>query len=256
MTEPEVEEEALLLLVRNYQQGSDNLGDKQVANILQSTSSSSKGARVILDVAPDLESLKQAENEEDEDSESGDEGQDVAAAARGSDALLREASASTDSAAALAAPPLTLSPNLARGLSSWQESAQQALASIRDWHERSSHEVGYNDEISFLYVRNESAKLAAHELFAVLWVDAAKLHGRRVRIDGQNRVVYAPAILFGKKVQPEQFQADNVLITHAGACSRRYAGTLRDTLPPLVVRFLRVAKLMMPYLNKDMPRAS
>ena len=256
----------MLLLVKSFEHKRDDPQDQQVQDILEST----RHKPPLLDISNDLEALKDLELDTESSSSGSDDGlgdvavadADVVVSEEDANAAATEPAAVAVAVAAAHTSLPRLTGKLAKAYSTWETSVLDTLKSIQDWYRRSQEPVGNNDEISFLHELvvgqnedgdddgDEVSKESGHALFAVVWKDASKYIGRRVRIDGSNRVVYAPPRMFGKEVAETDFSMCDVLITHAGACNRRFAGTLRDSLPEPVVRFLRFCKLCVHHLNQ------
>ena len=155
--------------------------------------------------------------------------------------------------------------SLPKSFLSWEKSLVSTLDSWLDRARRCALGIGHQDEVSFLVsvpvewrplgmrdARDEAEGDSALELICVRWTDVRKREGRQARVDSQNRVVYAPSHVFGTAVASQSFSRDMYSdVLHAcGAQSRRYKGGLRDTLPPAVVRFLAFARLLCSYANR------
>ena len=148
----------------------------------------------------------------------------------------------------------------------WAKSFSATLASILDRSRRMQLGLGHNEEVSLLATRprdmlaqafsadgaNTDGQDAALEILCVKWTDPVKREGRTVRIDAKNRVVWAPAQLFGKAVPTQSFSLDEYtdLLHASGAQSRRYRGNCRDAFPEHVVRFVAFCRLICSYANQ------
>ena len=121
----------------------------------------------------------------------------------------------------------------------WEMSVVATLNSLIDRSSRCARGIGYNDEVSLLVslppdLRPWNAspgddEQGALELVCVKWTDVAKREGRQVRIDPQNRVVFAPSHMFGTAVPSQTFPLDSFadLLHASGAQSRRYKNQFR-----------------------------
>ena len=248
MTAAELEEEALLLLVRQQ----NALRQEQPADDKPEASKRMRGhdqGKVVdySDLLRQFEILPSSDgdSDEDEDDQAGDAEETEQAAVQQQRQAHRPAM-------------------LQRALGTWERALSETLLSIRDAHNRCQQPIG--EEISIL-VRlpaegepasdtDMDAQLRSYELVFVKWVNPAEREGRTTRVDNKNRVVWSPASLFGKVVPSEVFDLArfNYVVNTAGATSKRIRGgrgELRDTLPPEVVRFVNFMKVAIMYANED-----
>ena len=148
----------------------------------------------------------------------------------------------------------------------WVDNCSKTLLAILDASSRCQVPLGQADELSLVahvprppLLRNtgfpsdydEVDCSSVIELLFVKWVNPSEQEGRTVRVV-DSRVVYAPAMMFGKPVPTKLFTAPDhqVLINCVGAASRRQKGHLRDALPDLVQRFFLFAGMSATYANK------
>ena len=251
LTEDELEEEALLLLVRNF---SGDTVDGSVKKILDDTAHKKN---FLIDIAGDLAKINNYDSESElDDSDTDDdfandpgpeflkpfpihsETVEVPIPATPADGDLQAAATTATSGPAANTVQIR---KLKESFKKYEASVVEFLHAAQDVQNRNQLGCENNGEISFLHRITDSG---AHELFAVSWTDHINKMGRPVRIDTKNRVVYSPAVLFGKAVPAESFATCNVIINRAGASNKRFAGSLRDQLPDTVVRFLLTCKLL------------
>ncbi len=158
---------------------------------------------------------------------------------------------------------LSLPRDLARGrqeakdqksFQQWKESVLATLQSLTDAHSRNHGHIGANDEVSFLVAKPSNREDASGRVvFLVRWTNPSEREGRRVRLDPQNRIVWSPAVLFGKTVastcyDPAEYDC---LVSACGAKSIRGKDHLRDKLPDTMVRFLQFLKLLVAFANQE-----
>ena len=157
-------------------------------------------------------------------------------------------------------------------LALWQGAAIKTLDAFVDCQARATLPLGHNNEIAVLMSLPPDARRLDHshtkdagsgsdafdyfDCICVHWVDVNAREGRIVRLDANNRVIYSPPNLFGKKVPSIQFPSEKFcdLIPAAGAQNRRQKGTagaLRDSLPDPVIRLLAFMNLFCRFANKD-----
>ena len=274
LTESELEEEALLLLVRNFEIETDTT----VKNILDDDDRRSK-KNYLLDVVGDMAALGSDSSDSDSDSDGdglefeiptsdklitvstgatmaggGDDAEDQrfgsGSVASGSGAIAGSSGSSTvvpKQQVSMKEQKLQkLLAKLRERYQTYEASILDFLSSVADIKKRNQKPVGENGEISFLHRFVDGQ----HELFAVSWANADLRQGRPTRIDSKQRVVYTPTAVFGQTIPVEDYSACDVLVTAAGASNRRYAGNLRDELPGSVVRFLLSCKMIVRLLNK------
>ncbi|CAE7284015.1 unnamed protein product [Symbiodinium natans] len=268
LTGAELEEEALLLLIRQHNAQAQDAGVKRTSQ--DATAASSNPKRLRGTDYSDL--LKQFENkmvssDEDEadDSDFIEDAED--------DAVARTSeSAATISKVSLPAEatqgrqqqqPLHRPSTYKKAYKLWHEAFAETISAIDDAAERGKLPIGHADEISVL-VRlpqghDTDLQLQCYELVYVKWVNAAEREGRLARVDAANSVVWSPASLFGRTVPTEVFDLARYqcLISAAGACSRRVRGSgtgeLRDQLPSTVCRFVNFLKVAIMHANEDCP---
>ena len=145
----------------------------------------------------------------------------------------------------------------------WSAAMAQTWEAIKDARTRCLEDIGFNDELSLLARKPRGVPAGGGkpeqpgELLFVKWVDVTETVGRLVRIDSDNRVVYCPASMFGRIVPTHVFMHDehDYLVHAVGASSRKYKrqhGWLRDELPSAVVRFRAFAQVLMTYANQEL----
>ena len=268
LTAAELEEEALLLLAR--QQNAQTAAARQQQGPGEDAMEGSKLSRTSADKGfvdySDILRGFEIEQSDDEDSD-----EDEAAL------VPVQAAAAAAAPSAASEQPRHRPATLKKAHSTWQAAISQTLLAILDARRRCQHPIGYQDEISVLVrvpVTEGTAAgaaaagvAAAHgdvdpqlrcfELLYVKWVNAAEREGRTARVDGNHRVVWSPATLFGRVVPTEVFDLArfNYMIHAAGASSKRIrgsgSGVLRDTLPDPVVRFVNFLKVGIMHANED-----
>ena len=152
-----------------------------------------------------------------------------------------------------------------RSIKVWRRNICSSLASILDRFHRCQKGIGYNEEVSLLVtlpreLQAEDCDTLVNgeddqslELVCVVWTDVQKREGRPTRIDSMNRVVWAPSHLFGKQVPSQHYPLTKYAdILHAsGAQSRKVKSTLRDSLPEAVTRFMALVRLICSYANHE-----
>ena len=147
----------------------------------------------------------------------------------------------------------------------WLKAATATLNCLDDRFERCGRGAGFQEEISVLAslpqdlrrphpasaATADDASTCALEIVCVKWTK--KRQGRPVRIDAGNRLVWAPTKLFGSEVQTEAFPTEyyDDLLHASGAQSRRYKGNLRDAFPEAVARFLAFSRLICSLANHE-----
>lgn len=294
LTSSELEEEALLLLIRNFERKDDNPHDAEVQKIIRSSEKTQR-QRYILDLQPDFQAVNESDSDTS-DTNSDTSVVDVVEPENDKDKSagnvcsgmedVNDANGGSGSAAQLPVPhPRKMTKAEEKALArlkniveSWEGKVVSLLECVGDWHNRAQKpldpEQHEGSELSFLHRKVtvtgggggdgdgnadaqpepeqiEQGSQSEHEIFAVVWTDVVKRLGRTVRIDEKDRVVYSPVVMFGVKAASEDFSKCDILVNHAGACNKRYAGALRDQLPDYVSVFLRFCKLCVLHLNKD-----
>ncbi|CAE7824385.1 unnamed protein product [Symbiodinium sp. CCMP2456] len=273
LTPDELEEEALLLVIRELNAGktgaesseaqpkkaaktavADSLwqgGRKQKGKKGPATAKAAKKDHQCLeDDEMFLQRLLADQWKDDDDNEDQHEEGKMARAG-----VLADAASSSSSFA----PP--------RAYEQWKKATTKTLESLVDRLSRCRLGIAHNDEVSFLVslpaelqqgsILEEADEHAGGgnslELVCVRWTDAGNRLGRSCRLDSQDRVVWAPATMFGVAVISEHWPANRFsdLIHATGAQSRKYRGSLRDGFPEPVKRFLAFARLLMRYANGD-----
>ena len=142
-------------------------------------------------------------------------------------------------------------------LLAWKQAFVSTEKALADRWERCKQPLGFKDKVAMVArldagtdagadMGEEDSDIPNPRLCFVKWTDAARKEGRVVRLDSDYRVVYSAASLFGKKVASQTFNLPKFtcLLSTCGAASRKYRGdrgSLRDQLPPEVVRFSQVA---------------
>ena len=142
----------------------------------------------------------------------------------------------------------------------WSAAVSQTWAAIKDARTRCLEDIGFNDELSLLARKPRGVPAGGGkpeqpgELLFVKWVDVTERVGRLVRVDSDNRVVYCPASMFGRPVPTHVFMHDeyDYLVHAVGASSRKHKRWLRDELPSAVVRFRAFAQVLMTYANQEL----
>ena len=234
LTTEELEEEAVLLLVKHFQKtGScDGPGPGSDAVVNAAIDRVDAGGDALV-AAANLSA------------DSGDES--------GSDEAVSEEEDGEDGATAAVPVPSVVSvapPYLKR----WKESFDLTVACLRDRLSRNTEALGKNDEVALVMSTKCATAVAATAqpddpdgplFFFVKWTDTARREGRYVRIDQAGscfHVVYSPASMFGQKVPTESFNGSEFicLLNVCGAASRRATGRARDQLPSSVVRFAQL----------------
>ena len=154
-----------------------------------------------------------------------------------------------------------------RAYEQWKKATTNTLESLVDRLRRCRLGIAHNDEVSFLVslpvefqqggIYDEADERAdgnsSFELICIRWTDARNRLGRSCRLDSQDRVVWAPGTMFGAAVKSEHWPANKFsdLIHATGAQSRKYKGSLRDGFNETVKRFLAFTRLLMRYANSD-----
>lgn len=158
-------------------------------------------------------------------------------------------------------------PDVPRFLVNWKIAFDLTDRSLCDRLERNKDTCGANDEVSLVMSLDALANgddngtdigddvAARPKMFFAKWTNVPNFEGRIVRIDGDNRVVFSPATLFGKPAPSEPFRQPHFLnlVGNCGAASRKYRGhkgVLRDQLPSDVVRFARVTGTLIGRLSQ------
>ena len=145
---------------------------------------------------------------------------------------------------------------LPRFVGKWHAAFRSTAEALLYRADRNQLPLGHDDEVSLLLTLHGTDACDGFQLVFVKWVDAAKRTGRSVRIDRNFRVVYSPPVLFGKPV-PEQSFPPNVydcLINACAASSRKQKGTsgiLRQQLPSQVIRFARFVGLHCAWTRRE-----
>ena len=241
LTTEELEEEAVLMLVRHFQKtGSDGPGpspDLVVTAAIGRADADADGASVA------GVSVAAANLSADSGSESGSE-----------DAASEEEDGPAGAAkSAHVDAPLVVPPFLKR----WKDCFDLTVACLRDRLSRNAETLGKNDEVALVMSTkcaaatsqpaSDDADPASEQplFFFVKWTDTSRLEGRYVRIDHASssfRVVYSPASVFGQKIPSESFSGPEFfcLLNVCGAASRRATGHSRDQLPQNVARFAQL----------------
>ena len=238
LTSEELEEEAVLMLVRNFDKDKacfDDTEIQQAANRLETEASKSMAA------APGV-LFSASEDPSSEDS------------GGGGDACL----GNTGESSAVVPKFLLI----------WKNSFNDTVSALKDQRRRSGLILGQNEEVSLVLftpdsflgsqqlVDNDESMPNHHQLTFVKWTDTSTLHGRPVRVDSGNRLVWSPNILFGKAIQSKQYSTRNhtILINACGAASKRYrgqGGALRDQLPGTVVRLAKFIGIACAYKDGE-----
>ena len=247
MTREELEEEAVLMLVRNYTHEGGALDRDIVETVAAAESKLTSGGG-----GGGGGALFSASEPEDDDSSLSDD-EPVTRATQAPDH-------ERDS---------TTRPDLAKFILEWKTNFDATVSALRDYHERTSLPLGYQDEISLVMfspqrqdtdrdIGGDADDLPkTHQLLFVRWQDTNIRTGRPVRIDKEHRVVWAPASLFGKPIPLETFAPPRhlCLVTACGAVSRRQRGNkgaMRDKLPTTIVRLARVVGLALAYTDGEL----
>lgn len=264
LTTEELEEEAVLLLVKHFQQTrSDgdlaNGGGRGGVDVPRSDSvvhaaigradADAGGADAdAAAAAEDLSAESGAESTDDEADES-DEADDHA------DNIDEDDVETRDTAAAAAGRPVQ--PVQPQYLKLWKQSFDLTVMCLCDRLSRNKNSLGYHDEVALLmYSESVGAPAESDQsdepseqpvFFFVKWTRPTELEGRYVRVEYDQpsasfRVVYAPASMFGQKVPTESFKDPRFtcFLNVCGAASRRLTGNSRDQLPQHVVRFAQL----------------
>ena len=257
LTEDEVEEEAFLFLVR------DPTGLTQPAVAKEREGVQSDVSKTL------LESLEQFEAATSSESEAaGDDDSDSDANANPLSQPSKRAKKSVDTTEKTGETKRRKQQlvRLEKLTKLWVNNCSKTLQAILDAASRCQLPLGQGDELSLvarvprptLFSKvgfpsdyDEVDCSSVIELLFVKWVNPIEQEGRTVRVV-DSRVVYAPAMMFGKPVPTNLFTGPDhqVLINCVGACSRRQKGTLRDALPDLVQRFFLFAGMSATYANK------
>ena len=239
LTGEELEEEALLLLVKSQQQvSSQGATSSSVATPKSRETAFVRNQTDWTSVAACLEQEAGADDDLQSDDASSNDAGSAPAAQQGLAASSLVGGGETPAQAPAAAVR-------------WVASMQVAVEALLNAGKGS---LGQNDELAMM-VRRPAGIGKPGELLFVKWVDVADRIGRLVRIDKQNRVVYCPAVMFGKAVPTQVFAADgyDCLVKAVGAASRKFrgaAGCLRDELPPAVLRMRTMTQVLLTYVNK------
>ena len=271
LTSAELEEEAVLLLVRELQKQKSGTQPTLAGSGTTAGNAAEKADEVqqLLSNAPkrkqkyacfedDSAFLQQVLKQPDFESASesgGDEMVADAATAQAADAA--RACESQDS--------IRLQRKTQKAMEMWSASVSATLRSILDRRQRMLRGLANNEEVSLLATRpsnmlaqefsvdTEQASDAAVEIVCVKWTDPQNRKGRIVRVDAKNRVVWAPSHLFGKEVQSQIFSFNDYtdLLHASGAQSRKFKGQCRDAFPDDVVRFLAFCRLICSYANQE-----
>ena len=258
LTREEIEEEAALLLIRNLRdmtdkdldlRGLDSEVSEAVRAVSAATPESDQAGQnhEILsgselgeekdDLTDDSDSPNQSENERDRDHS--DRPDSAPLDSRALQGNSTGGDGQGDSEATVPAP-------VPRFLLKWKNGFRLTEQALVDRWERCQHPLGINDEVALVVDLNDGATTSQNSeesedfIHFVKWTNAEKLQGRTVRIDADHRVVYSPAILFGKPVASKDFTSSVVLVTACGAASRKFQGHARDQLPKRVVRFAQL----------------
>jgi len=247
LTHEELEEEAILLLVKHFQEhGADSKADIEIHGAV------GHAKDFEADDAEDFDLSGGSDQNDDGDSDRNSDS-DGGAADDGDDGP--EFGANDGPAAPLKFP---------KYLRRWKEAFDLSVEALGERVKRNQHPPGHNDEISLVMsvgnVTNDGGDGAEDaevpSFFFVKWTNPEICEGRYVRIDNSFRVVYAPGTMFGKKVPAEKFQTRRFAcsVNACGAASRRIkgaSGTGRDELPRELVRFAQLTGTLVGRLTKD-----
>ena len=150
----------------------------------------------------------------------------------------------------------TAQDRLPRFVAKWHAEFRRTAEALAYRADRNELPLGHNDEISLLLSLQSSEECDGFQLFFVKWVDAATRTGRSVRIDKNFRVIYSPPVLFGKPVPAQSFPLDvcDCLVNSCAASSRKQkgaSGMLREQLPSEVIRFARFIGLHCAWTRRE-----
>ncbi|CAE7458813.1 unnamed protein product [Symbiodinium sp. CCMP2592] len=199
LTHEELEEEAVLLLIRQFNQGAsydeviDDLARKFVAEQSES------------EAVPGSIRNPQANSQASQASRSGNPPGRVAFVFDDSDVCTSAASASSVASGELGSTDEgeanggTAQDRLPRFVAKWHAEFRRTAEALAYRADRNELPLGHNDEVSLLLSLQSREECDGFQLFFVKWVDAATRTGRSVRIDKNFRVVYSPPVLFGKQ---------------------------------------------------------
>ena len=187
MTREELEEEAVLMLVRNFNQ---------------------EGGAFDRDI---VETVEGAESKHGVTSGGGGGAIFSASESEGESSLSDEPlgevthEAPDDDSKVIVQPSLT---HLPKFLLQWKQNYSDTVSALLDYHQRLSLPLGHQDEISLLMSRPSNQDTAdrddcddddhpkTHQLLFVRWQDTNARTGRPVRIDNDHQVVWAPGIVW------------------------------------------------------------
>ena len=261
LTREELEEEAALLLVRHFQANKnkgplDSVGgtDAVISKALK-VAAGDAGTSDLASQAPAASAdfhfsgrLSGSDSGSDLSDVMGDNDTDTASDCDDAVAPVGHAGAPDHEDLEVPAPKFLLT---------WKQAFISTERALADRWERCKQPLGFKDEVAMVVrldagtdagadMGEEDSDIPNPRLCFVKWTDAARKEGRVVRLDNEYRVVYSAASLFGKKVASQTFNLPKFtcLLSTCGAASRKYRGdrgSLRDQLPPEVVRFSQVA---------------
>lgn len=271
----DLEEEALLILVRRYNDRAGDVGSGQNSSTNRnnknspSTSVSTNTANFLAQLEQfELESSSE-ENDEDDDDGDGDEENiktsdaksglhdpgpnEVAFSQQDMDnpEMIGMAGAGTGKKRKIQVNVVIKTVKL------WASNVTKTLEAVIDAHRRNTEQGITNDgEVSIVLskpIEGTGSGSSAVETLFVRWHNPDEFEGRAVRIDQHHRVVWSPSTLFGKPIPTRVFACSSfdILVTAAGAKCLKIAGTGRDTLPSTMVRFVQFVNVLGISWNED-----
>ena len=269
LTQEELEEEAVLLLIRQVNQGAsyddvvDDVGRKLVAEVAEQSqteddpqnNSQARASSQTGDLSNKQKSAGSTVARAEEQItitpflfEDSDVGTSAASASSVASGELDSTDEGMDDGNA--------QDRLPKFVAKWHAEFRRTAEALLFRADRNELPLGHDDEVSLLVSLRSMNNCDMFQLFFVKWVDAANRTGRSVRIDKSFRVVYSPPVLFGKPVPSQSFPSDGFacLINACAASSRKQKGTsgmLRQQLPPEIIRFARLMGLHCAWTKRE-----
>ena len=142
----------------------------------------------------------------------------------------------------------------------WASNVTNTVVAVMDAHTRNTTQgISSDGEVSIVLSKPAnvagpgSSESSAVEPLFVRWHNPDEFEGRVVRIDQHHRVVWSPSTLFGKPIPTRVFDSSSfdILVTAVGAKCVKISGSGRDILPPTMVRFIQFVNMVGISWNED-----
>ena len=267
LTGADLEEEALLVLVRQHNTGTRDVGSGKDCKQNNETSKSKSISTSTANFLAEFEQfeLESSSDESDVENNSKFNISDANSGLHDSPDEARNAVGTTDNYAEDSANPektkkRKIQVNIVlKMVKLWATNVTNTVNAVVDAHRRNTTQGISNDgEVSIVLSKpadgaGPGSSAAVVEPLFVRWHNPDEFEGRVVRIDQQHRVVWSPSTLFGKPIPTRVFDSSSfdILVTAIGAKCLKISGSGRDILPSTMVRFIQFVNMVGISWNED-----